>query len=78
LLKFKRAGILGIGVKDEYKGKGILKAIALKLYDFHERLGLKSSLYYPVSESNVESRGFAASIGGTGRMMYQIYDKVLS
>ncbi len=76
--KFQRAGILGIGVKDEYKGKGISKAIALKLYDFHEKLGLKSSLYYPVNESNVESRGFAESIGGKGRMMYQVYDKLLS
>jgi GNAT superfamily N-acetyltransferase len=76
--RFQRAGILGIGVIDKYKGKGISKAIAIKLYEFHEKLGLRSSLYYPVNESNKESRGFAESIGGEGRVMYQVYSKVLS
>ncbi len=75
--KFERAGILGIGVLNEYKGKGIAKAIALKLYEYHESLGLKSSLYYPVNESNETSRGFAESIGGEGRVMYQVYSKNL-
>lgn len=75
--KFKRAGILGIGVTNEYKGKGLSKAIAIKLYGYHEELGLKSSLYYPVNESNMDSRGFAESIGGKGRLMYQVYDKVI-
>ena len=76
--KFKKAGILGIGVTDEHKGKGLAKAIALKMYGYHESLGLKSSLYYPVNESNKDSRGFAESIGGKGRLMYQVYDKILS
>ncbi len=76
--KFKRAGILGIGVTNEHKGKGLAKAIAMKLYGYHESLGLKSSLYFPVNESNMESRGFADSIGGKGRLMYQVYDKILN
>ena len=76
--KFQRSGILGIGVTNEYKGKGLSKAIAMKLYGYHEELGLKSSLYFPVNESNMESRGFAESIGGEGRLMYQVYDKILS
>jgi GNAT superfamily N-acetyltransferase len=76
--KFQRAGILGIGVTNEHKGKGLSKAIAMKLYAYHESLGLKSSLYFPVNESNMESRGFAESIGGKGRLMYQVYDKILS
>ena len=76
--KFKRAGILGIGVTNQYKGKGLSKAIAMKLYGYHEGLGLKSSLYFPVNESNMDSRGFAESIGGKGRVMYQVYDKVLA
>ena len=75
--KFQRAGILGIGVVDEFKGKGLSKAIAMKLYGFHEELGLKSSLYFPVNESNMDSRGFAESIGGKGRLLYQVYDKAL-
>lgn len=76
--KFNRAGILGIGVTDEHKGKGLAKAIAIKMYGYHESLGLKSSLYFPVNEGNMDSRGFAESIGGKGRLMYQVYDKVLS
>jgi hypothetical protein len=76
--KFQRAGILGIGVTNEHKGKGLSKAIAMKLYGYHEALGLKSSLYFPVNESNLVSRGFAESIGGKGRLMYQVYDKVLN
>jgi len=39
---------------------------------------LKASLYYPVNETNKESRGFAESIGGEGRMMYMVYDRILS
>lgn len=75
--KFNRAGILGIGVTEAHKGKGLAKAIAMKMYQYHESLGLKSSLYFPVNESNSFSRGFAESIGGKGRVMYQVYDKVL-
>ena len=76
--KFQRAGILGIGVVNDFKGKGLAKAIAMKLYGYHEALGLKSSLYFPVNESNMDSRGFAESIGGEGRLMYQVYDKKVS
>lgn len=76
--KFKRSGILGIGVTNEFKGKGLAKAIAMKAYSYHEELGMKSSLYFPVNEQNIESRSFAESIGGKGRLMYQVYDKVLS
>jgi len=76
--KFQRAGILGIGVLDEFRGKGISKAIALSVYGFHESRGVKKSLYYPVNEINKESRGFAESIGGEGQMMYMVYDKILN
>ncbi len=75
--KFKRAGILGIGVTQAHKGKGLAKAIAIRMYSYHESLGLKSSLYFPVNESNMDSRGFAESIGGKGRVMYQVYTKSL-
>lgn len=75
--KFKRAGILGIGVTEAHKGKGLAKAIAMNMYAYHESLGLNSSLYFPVNETNKGSRGFAESIGGKGRLMYQVYDKVL-
>jgi hypothetical protein len=64
--KFKRAGILGIGVTDAYKGKGLAKAIAMKMYGYHESLGLKSSLYFPLNDSNMDSRGFAESMAERG------------
>ena len=76
--KFRRAGILGIGVVNEHKGKGLAKAIAMKMYGYHESLGIKSSMYYPVNDHNMDSRGFAESIGGKGRLMYQVYDKNLA
>jgi hypothetical protein len=76
--KFQRAGILGIGVVNEHKGKGLAKAIAMKMYGYHESLGLRSSMYYPVNDHNMDSRGFAESIGGNGRLMYQVYDKILA
>ncbi|MBN9351079.1 MAG: GNAT family N-acetyltransferase [Chitinophagaceae bacterium] len=76
--KFHRAGILAIGITKEYRGKGVSKAMAMKLYGYHESLGLKSSLYYTVNERNMASRGFAESIGGKGKLVYQVYDKVLS
>jgi ribosomal protein S18 acetylase RimI-like enzyme len=75
--KYTRGGILGIGVTEACRGKGISKALAIQLYSFYESKGLGSGLYYPVNESNTDSRGFAASIGGEGRMMYQVYDKML-
>lgn len=75
--KFQRAGIIAIGVSEEYKGKGLAKAMAMKLYGYHEDLGLKSSMYFPVNESNTNSRAFAESIGGKGRLTYQVYDKIL-
>lgn len=75
--KFKRSGILGIGVSENFRGKGLSKAIAMKVYAYHESLGMKSSLYFPVNESNKESRGFAESIGGKGKLTYQVYDKTI-
>jgi GNAT superfamily N-acetyltransferase len=75
--KYTRGGILGIGVLTPYRGKGISKALAMKLYAFYESKGHRSGLYYPVNEGNKDSRGFAESIGGKGRMTYQVYDKQL-
>lgn len=51
--------------------------MALSVYGHHESLGLKSGMYYPVNEGNTESRLFAESIGGSGHLMYQVYDKPL-
>lgn len=74
---YKRAGILGIGVLPEYRGQGISKGLAMKVYSHHEEKGMSRSFYYPVNERNAGSRGFAESLGGKGHVRYQVYDKVL-
>jgi GNAT superfamily N-acetyltransferase len=73
--KYKKAGLLGIGVLDEYKGKGVAQALAAALYGYYEERGMKGSLYYPVNDHNARSRKFAESVGGTGRIVMHCYDK---
>ena len=74
---YSRAGLIGIGVLPEYKGTGLARALAFALYQRHEDRGLRRSFYYPVNEENSRSKAFAESIGGTGRVMYHLYDKSL-
>lgn len=73
--KYDRAGLLGIGVLPEHAGTGIAQALALRLYARYEQQGLQRALYYPVNEGNARSRRFAESLGGTGRVMYRVFDK---
>jgi GNAT superfamily N-acetyltransferase len=73
--KYKRAGLVGIGVLDGFKGKGVAQALAATLYGYYEERGMKGSLYYPVNDHNTRSRKFAESIGGTGRLVMHCYDK---
>lgn len=75
--KYQRAGLLGIGVLPEYQGKGVSKALAMTLYGWQEALGLEKSFYYLVNEENITSRKFAESIGGTGRVVCQSFDKMV-
>lgn len=76
--RYKRAGLIGIGVLPEFKGSGVAQALAATLYRRYEEQGLKEAFYYPVNETNVRSRRFAESIGGTGRLLYHVYDKRLA
>lgn len=73
--KYTHAGLVGIGVLDEHKGKGVAQYLAAALYGYYEERGFKSSLYYPVNEHNLRSRKFAESIGGKGRVVMHCYDK---
>jgi GNAT superfamily N-acetyltransferase len=75
--KYTKAGLLGIGVLEEYKGKGVAQALAAALYGYYEERGMKGSMYYPVNDHNLRSRKFAESIGGTGRMVMHCYDKAV-
>lgn len=72
---YQRAGLLGIGVLEEYKGKGVAHSLAAALYGYYEERGFTTSLYYPVNEHNLRSRRFAESIGGTGRLVMHCYEK---
>jgi GNAT superfamily N-acetyltransferase len=76
--KYTKAGLLGIGVLDEYKGQGVAQCLAAALYGYYEERGMKGSLYYPVNDHNLRSRKFAESIGGTGRLVMHCYDKTLA
>lgn len=76
--RYRRAGLIGIGVLPESKGTGSAQALAVTLYRRYEEKGLKEAFYYPVNEDNTRSRKFAESLGGTGRVMYHCYDKRLS
>jgi len=75
--RFSRAGLLLIGVLEEYKGSGVAQALAMKLCSFYEEQGLKEASYHLVCDDNHRSRKFAESIGGTGRVLYHCYDKRL-
>jgi len=75
--RYSRAGLICIGVLEDYKGNGLAHALATTLYRRHEERGLKEAFYYPVNEDNHRSRRFAESIGGTGRVLYHCYDKRL-
>lgn len=76
--KYKRAGLVGIGVLDEYKGQGVAQSLAAALYGYYEERGMKGSLYYPVNDHNLRSRRFAESLGGTGRVVMHCYDKTFT
>jgi GNAT superfamily N-acetyltransferase len=73
--QYDRAGLVGIGVLEGFKGAGVAHALAARLYGYYEQRGLTGALYYPVNESNLRSRKFAESMGGTGRVLYHCYDK---
>ncbi len=75
---YNRAGLLGIGVLPQHTGSGLAQMLAVSLYDHYESLGLKQAFYYPVNDRNITSRKFAERLGGTGKIMYHCYDKVLS
>ncbi len=73
--RYSRAGLICIGVMEEYKGNGLAHTLATTLYRRYEERGLKEAFYYPVNEDNHRSRRFAESIGGTGRVLHHCYDK---
>lgn len=75
--RYKRAGLIAIGVRDSERGKHIGHTLGATLYRHYEELGLGGALYYPVNDHNLASRRFAESFGGRGRILYHAYDKPL-
>ena len=59
-----RIGLLAIAVRPQFRGRRIGAVLASSLYRNLEQMGLRSSLYYPVNDVNVKSRGLAESLGG--------------
>jgi GNAT superfamily N-acetyltransferase len=76
--RYKRAGLISIGVRDSQRGKHIGQTLAATLYRRYEELGLGSAFYYPVNDHNLASRRLAESFGGRGRILYHAYDKPLA
>jgi GNAT superfamily N-acetyltransferase len=75
--RYHRAGLVLIGVLQDYRGTGVAQALAITLYKTYQEKGLKEAAYMCVNESNLRSRRFAESMGGTGRVLYHCYDKSL-
>lgn len=75
--KYRRAGLLGIGVRKKFRGLGIAAALATTLYRHYESKGLRGAFYYVVNDSNAPSRRFATSLGGQGKIQYHCFEKQL-
>lgn len=76
--RFDRAGLITIGVRDAYRGRGIGATLTASLYRHYEELGLRNAFYYPVNENNTASRRLAESFGGRGRVLYAVFEKTLA
>ncbi len=76
--RYRRAGLLGIGVLPKFHGNGLARNLAFTLFDYFERRGLQEAYYYLVNDDNVRSRGFAESLGGQGEVIYHAYDKTVT
>jgi ribosomal protein S18 acetylase RimI-like enzyme len=76
--RFDRAGMITIGVRDAYRGRGIGATLTASLYRHYEELGLRGAFYYPVNERNTASRRLAESFGGRGRVLYAVFEKTLA
>jgi GNAT superfamily N-acetyltransferase len=76
--RYRRAGLISIGVRDSHRGKHVGQTLAATLYRHYEKRGFGSSYYYPVNDHNLASRRLAESLGGQGRILYHAYDKPLA
>jgi GNAT superfamily N-acetyltransferase len=76
--RYHRAGLVLIGVLQDYRGTGVAQALSITLYKTYQEKGLKEASYMCVNESNLRSRRFAEAMGGAGHVLYHCYDKSLS
>ena len=67
-----RVGLLAIAIRPQFRGRRIGATLAASLYRNLEAQGLDRSFYYPVNDSNVQSRGLAESLGGQGRILHHV------
>jgi RimJ/RimL family protein N-acetyltransferase len=74
----RRAGLVGIGVRESFRGRGISQSLAATLFEHFERAGFQRAIYYLVNEHNARSRGVAESFGGEAAVTHAWLDKPLA
>ena len=75
--RYQNAGLAFAAVSAEHRGCGMATALEVSVCQRYEQLGVKNVYGYTVNPDNLASRHVIESIGGTGRVMYQAYDKNL-
>jgi GNAT superfamily N-acetyltransferase len=76
--RYKRAGLMAIGVIPEYRRIDVAQALASAVYGTYRKHGLKEAFGVWVDDSNMPARMLAEYAGGIGRVLYHSYDKRLS
>jgi RimJ/RimL family protein N-acetyltransferase len=73
----RQAGLIMIGIRPGFRGHGVGKLLATRLFQHYAARGLSHALYHIVNEANTASRRLAESLGGRGRVLHHGFDKRL-
>ena len=74
---YENAGHVFAAVRPEFGGMGIGRSLVVLLCHRYEELGLNKAYGYTINEDNLSSRKMNEAIGGTARLLYHVYDKVI-
>ena len=74
---YQNAGHVFAAVRPEYGGMGIGRSLVVLLCHRYEKRGLNKAYGYTINEDNLRSRKMNEAIGGTARLLYHVYDKII-